>query len=322
MAVLLSVQDLSLKFSMRGGLLNRVHSEVSAVSQVNLSLKEGITVGIVGESGCGKTSLGRTLVKLYEPSSGKIYYKGQDLSTFSAKNLRLFRQEVQMIFQDPFASLNPRFSVREILEEPFRLNSTCTTEEKKEKIKFFLKIVGLDESVLEQYPHEFSGGQRQRISIARTLILHPKLIVADEPVSALDVSIQSQILNLLKELQKKLGLTYLFISHDLSVVRYIAKEIAVMYLGKILEYGSVEDLYNNPKHPYTKALLEAIPKPDPNKRGRKNLLQGDIPSPLNPPKGCVFHTRCPLVRKICREKSPLLVKKGNKNIHKVACHLV
>ena len=185
-----------------------------------------------------------------------------------------------------------------------------------------MKIVGLDESVLEQYPHEFSGGQRQRISIARTLILHPKLIVADEPVSALDVSIQSQILNLLKELQKKLGLTYLFISHDLSVVRYIAKEIAVMYLGKILEYGSVEDLYNNPKHPYTKALLEAIPKPDPNKRGRKNLLQGDIPSPLNPPKGCVFHTRCPLVRKICREKSPLLVKKGNKNIHKVACHLV
>ena len=322
MATLLSAHDLSLFYEIRGGLFNKVKLKVQAVNQVSFSIKEGSTLGIVGESGCGKTSLGRTLVKLYEPSSGKLSYKDKDTSKFTTQDLKSFRQEVQMIFQDPFASLNPRFSIRQILEEPFRLNPSVCDKEKEEKISYFLSVVGLDSSVLEQYPHEFSGGQRQRISIARTLILGPKLIVADEPVSALDVSIQSQILNLLQDLQKEFKLTYIFISHDLGVVRYIAKELAVMYLGNIVEYGTVGDLYGSPQHPYTQSLLEAIPKPDPYKRGKKNLLKGDIPSPINPPSGCVFHTRCPKARKICREKVPNFQGKGDKKNHKVACHLL
>ena len=322
MEPLLLAKDLSLDYLIRGGFFNKVRSRVKAVNKVSLSIKEGTTLGVVGESGCGKTSLGRTLVKLYEPSSGTIKYKGKDTKDLKGDSLKEFRSEVQMIFQDPFASLNPRFSVRKILEEPFRLNSSFTTKEKENRLAFYLKMVGMDSSVLERYPHEFSGGQRQRLSIARTLILGPKLVIADEPVSALDVSIQSQILNLLQELQEKLGLTYLFISHDLGVVRYIAKEVAVMYLGKVLEYGPVEDLFYKSYHPYTKALIDAIPKPSPHKKGKKNLLKGDIPSPMNPPSGCVFHTRCPHASQICREKIPDLRQKGENKEHKVACHLV
>ena len=322
MEPLLLAKDLSLDYLIRGGFFNKVRSRVKAVNKVSLSIKEGTTLGVVGESGCGKTSLGRTLVKLYEPSSGTIKYKGKDTKDLKGDSLKEYRREVQMIFQDPFASLNPRFSVRKILEEPFRLNSSFTTKEKENRLAFYLKMVGMDSSVLERYPHEFSGGQRQRLSIARTLILGPKLVIADEPVSALDVSIQSQILNLLQELQEKLGLTYLFISHDLGVVRYIAKEVAVMYLGKVLEYGPVEDLFYKSYHPYTKALIDAIPKPSPHKKGKKNLLKGDIPSPMNPPSGCVFHTRCPHASQICREKIPDLRQKGENKEHKVACHLV
>lgn len=322
MSVLVRTKDLSVSFPIRGGLFNSIRSEVKAVNRVNLDVKEGSTVGIVGESGCGKTTLGRAIVRLYKPSSGKVFFQKTDITNLSTYEMRPYRKKIQMIFQDPYASLNPRMSVRQILEEPFRLNSTCSPSEREEKILQLLQIVGLDESTLERYPHEFSGGQRQRISIARTLVLNPRLVVADEPVSALDVSIQSQILNLLKELQEKLGLTYIFISHDLGVVRYIADEVVVMYLGNIMEQAPVETLYKNSQHPYTKALLESIPKPDPRNRVKRNLLQGDLPSPINPPSGCVFHTRCPLARKICKEEIPMLESRGTKKNHKAACHLL
>lgn len=322
MTSLIRTEDLSLAFPVRGGFFQSVRSSVKAVNAVNLEVEEGKTLGIVGESGCGKTSLGRAMVRLYEPTAGKLFFRGEDITKLSSYEMRPYRQEIQMIFQDPYASLNPRMSIREILEEPFRLEPSLKKEERQKRIDELLDIVGLDESVLERYPHEFSGGQRQRISIARTLVLRPKLIIADEPVSALDVSIQAQILNLLKELQDKLGLTYVFISHDLGVVRYIADRVAVMYLGNVVEDAPVESLYETPSHPYTKALLDAIPKPDPRKRGKKNLLEGDLPSPMNPPTGCVFHTRCAFAEEKCKKKRPVLEEKNLGNAHRVACHRI
>ena len=313
MTSIIRAENLSVGFPIRGGLFQSIRSEVKAVNDVSFEVEEGKTLGIVGESGCGKTSLGRALVRLYEPTQGKIFFRDQEIT---------FRKEIQMIFQDPYASLNPRMSVQQILEEPFRLDPSCSKEEREDRLLKLLDIVGMDTSVLERYPHEFSGGQRQRISIARTLILRPKLIIADEPVSALDVSIQAQILNLLKELQEKFELTYIFISHDLGVVRYVADVVLVMYLGNIVEEAPVEILFETPKHPYTKALLDAIPKADPRRREKKNILLGDLPSPMNPPSGCVFHTRCPLADSICKIKKPTLDRQSNNGSHKVACHKV
>ena len=300
MSTLLSVKNLSVAFPVRGGFFNTAKEKVSAVNHVSLEVSKGKTLGVVGESGCGKTSLGRAIVRLYKPDEGSIHFKGDDITSLSSYEMRSYRKEIQMIFQDPYASLNPRMSIRKILEEPFRLDKESSFEEKEKRILDLLEIAGLDESVLERYPHEFSGGQRQRISIARTLVLRPSLIVADEPVSALDVSIQSQILNLLKDLQESLSLTYIFISHDLGVVRYIADRVAVMYLGHIVEEADTSDLFESPKHPYTRALLDSIPKPNPRKREKKALLEGDMPSPINPPSGCPFHTRCPSVMEACK----------------------
>ncbi len=322
MTSIIRAENLSVGFPIRGGLFQSIRSEVKAVNDVSFEVEEGKTLGIVGESGCGKTSLGRALVRLYEPTQGKIFFRDQDITHLSSYEMRSFRKEIQMIFQDPYASLNPRMSVQQILEEPFRLDPSCSKEEREDRLLKLLDIVGMDTSVLERYPHEFSGGQRQRISIARTLILRPKLIIADEPVSALDVSIQAQILNLLKELQEKFELTYIFISHDLGVVRYVADVVLVMYLGNIVEEAPVEILFETPKHPYTKALLDAIPKADPRRREKKNILLGDLPSPMNPPSGCVFHTRCPLADSICKIKKPTLDRQPNNGSHKVACHKV
>ncbi len=322
MTSIIRAENLSVGFPIRGGLFQSIRSEVKAVNDVSFEVEEGKTLGVVGESGCGKTSLGRALVRLYEPTQGKIFFRDQDITHLSSYEMRSFRKEIQMIFQDPYASLNPRMSVKQILEEPFRLDPSCSKEEREDRLLKLLDIVGMDTSVLERYPHEFSGGQRQRISIARTLILRPKLIIADEPVSALDVSIQAQILNLLKELQEKFELTYIFISHDLGVVRYVADVVLVMYLGNIVEEAPVEILFETPKHPYTKALLDAIPKADPRRREKKNILLGDLPSPMNPPSGCVFHTRCPLADSNCKIKKPTLNRQSNNASHKVACHKV
>jgi len=322
MTPIIRAQNLSVGFPIRGGLFQSIRSEVKAVNDVSFEVEEGKTLGIVGESGCGKTSLGRALVRLYEPTQGKIFFRDQDITHLSSYEMRSFRKEIQMIFQDPYASLNPRMSVKQILEEPFRLAPSCSKEEREARLLELLDIVGMDTSVLERYPHEFSGGQRQRVSIARTLILRPKLIIADEPVSALDVSIQAQILNLLKELQEKFELTYIFISHDLGVVRYVADVVLVMYLGNIVEEAPVEILFEKPEHPYTKALLDAIPKADPRQREKKNILLGDLPSPMNPPSGCVFHTRCPLADSVCKIKKPSLIKQSHNSSHRVACHKV
>lgn len=320
METLLKTENLTVSFPVRGGFFGRTKDKVRAVNDISFSVGKGKTVGVVGESGCGKTSLGRAIVRLYDPESGKITYNGRDITHLSSYEMRSYRKEIQMIFQDPYASLNPRMSVRKILEEPFRLAPEATPEEKEHRIRDLLSIAGLDESVLERFPHEFSGGQRQRISIARTLVLRPNLIIADEPVSALDVSIQSQILNLMKDLQEELNLTYIFISHDLGVVRYIADTVLVMYLGNVVEEAPAEELFKNPKHPYTRALLDAIPKPDPRKKKKKELLEGDMPSPMNPPSGCPFHTRCPKVISRCKEIKPNLRSSGLES-HKVSCHL-
>ncbi|MEZ4741837.1 MAG: dipeptide ABC transporter ATP-binding protein [Bdellovibrionota bacterium] len=317
----LEVKNLDKSFPIKGGVFQRTVSSVKAVSGVSFSLNKGETLGIVGESGCGKTTLGRTLVRLYEPSAGDIQFDGKDLVKASKSALKEIRKDFQMIFQDPFASLNPRMSVRAIIEEPLKLNKIGDQQERQEKIDKIIKLVGLRPDALNRYPHEFSGGQRQRIGIARSLILNPKLIIADEPVSALDVSIQSQILNLLVELQKKLGLTYIFITHDLAVVKYISDKIAIMYLGKIVEFGSVDDIFNKTKHPYTKALLASILVPDPAKRGHSEALGGDVPSPANPPSGCVFHTRCKFAMEVCKNKIPEMKSVAGSNSHQSACFL-
>jgi oligopeptide transport system ATP-binding protein len=295
---------------------------VHAVDDINLSMLPGQTLGLVGESGCGKSTLGRTILRLYEPTSGSIRFDGEDLLALSPAALRAKRRDMQIIFQDPYASLDPRMTVGQILEQPFNIHNILKPSERSPRVKELLELVGLKASHINRYPHEFSGGQRQRISIARAVALNPRLVIADEPVSALDVSIQAQVLNLMKDLQEKLKLTYIFISHDLSVIEHLCDRIAVMYLGKIVEVATREELFSNPQHPYTKALIGAIPKVGAGKKMMKQSLSGEVPSPLNPPSGCAFHTRCPHKMDVCDKKIPDL-KNHNTNTseHKTACWL-
>lgn len=317
--ILLRVEKLTKLFPIRGGIFQRTIGYVRAVENVSFTIYRGETLGLVGESGCGKTTTGRSILRLIEPTSGKVYFNGIDITALSKKDLAPLRREMQIIFQDPYGSLNPRMTVGDIIGEGLEIHKIATGREKERRIMELLEVVGLPPAYMKRYPHEFSGGQRQRIGIARALAVNPKFIVCDEPVSALDVSIQSQIINLLKDLQKQFELTYLFIAHDLSVVKHMSNKIAVMYLAKIVEYASTEELFSNPKHPYTLALMSAIPIPDPDVKKQRIVLQGDLPSPSNPPKGCRFNTRCPKVMDICREVEPELKDIGKE--HLVACHL-
>ena len=318
---LLEINNLKMFFPIHGGVLRRKIGQVYAVDGVSFKVRVGETLGIVGESGCGKTTVGRTIARLYKPTAGNVIFDGQDLATLPAKALREVRRDLQMIFQDPFESLNARHTIRDILQEPFEIHNIGTLQDRETEILNLLKRVGLYENVLTRFPHEFSGGQRQRIGIARALALKPKLIICDEPVSALDVSIQSQILNLLLELQTEMSLTYIFIAHDLAVVKHVSDSIAVMYLGKIVEYADADTLYKNPAHPYTFALLSAIPIPNPMAKKKKQILRGDVPSPIHPPSGCVFHTRCPYVKDYCKVEVPKLVPapETNNDMHLQAC---
>jgi oligopeptide/dipeptide ABC transporter ATP-binding protein len=317
MSYLIEVKNLTKTFPIKGGFFSRNVGFVQAVSDVSFNIKKGETLGLVGESGCGKSTLGRTILRLIEPTSGSIIFDGQDLTKLKGAELRKLRRRMQIIFQDPYASLNPRMTVEDILSEPLKIHRLYKKQEIK-RVKQLLDLCGLRAESINRYPHEFSGGQRQRICIARALAVEPDFIVCDEPVSALDVSIQAQILNLMMDLQKELKLTYLFISHDLKVVRHISTEVAVMYLGKIVEKASAEELYQNPLHPYTKALLSAIPIADPNFKKERIILSGDVPSPINPPQGCYFHPRCPIAQAECRQKFPDL--KEEKQEHFSACY--
>lgn len=317
--VLLKVSNLKKHFQIRSGMLGKESGSVKAVDDVSFEVFEGETLGIVGESGCGKSTTGKTLMRLIEPTAGTIEFNGVNITTLSKKDMRKARRDIQMVFQDPYASLNPRHKIRKILEEPLIVHGIGNAKERAEKVEKYLKIVGLSSYHADRYPHQFSGGQRQRIGIARALMTNPRLIIADEPVSALDVSIQAQVLNLMKELQEDLKLTYIFIAHDLGVVRHISNRVGVMYLGRMVELAESESVYEEPLHPYTQALLSAVPIPDPDHEREQIILQGDIPSPANPPTGCAFNTRCPYATQECREKKPALqeVKLG----HFVACHL-
>ena len=317
---MIEVVDLKQHFPIYGGVFLRQVGTVYALDGVSIKVKKGETVGLVGESGCGKTTMGRAMLRLYDPTAGRIMFDGIDITNLSQKELRPLRRQMQIIFQDPFESLNSRHTVGEILEESFIIHKQLESKDRKTKVKQLLDTVGLSGSAADRYPHEFSGGQRQRIGIARAISLNPKLVVCDEPVSALDVSIQSQILNLLLQLQQELDLTYLFISHDLAVVKHISDRIAVMYLGKIVEYASAKDIIETPQHPYTQALISAIPEPDPDRKKKKVILTGDVPSPINPPSGCCFHTRCPVATDICHQQTPELKQSGSGIDHQVACH--
>lgn len=316
---ILEIQNLKTYYPIKGGFFKRTVGNVKAVDDVSFAIKKGETLGLVGESGCGKSTTGRTILRLLSPTSGKIIFDGKDITNLTGKTLRLARRDFQMVFQDPYASLNPKQMVGDIVSEPIRNFSNKSLKELKVEIMSLLKKVGLPEDAYYKYPHEFSGGQRQRIGIARALALKPKLIIADEPVSALDVSVQSQVLNLLKELQDEFDLTFLFIAHDLSVVKHMSDRIGVMYLGNLVEIADKDSLYAEPLHPYTQALISAIPEPDPRKRKERIVLQGDVPSPANPPTGCPFHTRCPVAKEECSKVKPTLkeVKPG----HQVACIL-
>ena len=316
---LLEVHNLKKYFPVYGGLLSNLQGYVHAVDDVSFTVNQGETFGLVGESGCGKSTLIQTVMRMTPATSGTVTFDGKDLFTLKKKELRTMRKEFQIIYQDPFSSLNPRMTIGEIIAEPLLVHGVKDAGERKHRTLAAMSDVGLQESFYNRYPHEFSGGQRQRISIARSLILRPKLVFCDEPVSALDVSIQSQILNLLKELREEYGLTYIFVSHALNVVRYLSDKICVMYLGKIVEVGSTEDIFKEALHPYTKALLSAIPVPDPSFPRNRILLKGDIASPKDPPKGCRFHTRCPYVSQRCTEEEPALIDYGN--AHKCACFL-
>ena len=319
---LLEVRDLKMHFPLTQGILfQRVVGYVRAVDGVSFSIERGQTMGLVGESGSGKTTIGRTLVRLYKPTSGQMLFGDQDLAQITGEDLRQLRRRVQMIFQDPFASLNPRYTIGSLIAEPMHIYRVASRDEIRERTLELLKVVGLRPEYIDRYPHEFSGGQRQRIAVARALSINPEFVIADEPVSALDVSIRAQVLNLLQRLQRQFNLTYLFVSHDLSVVRHVADRIAVMYLGKIVELADRDELYQSPKHPYTKALLSAIPIPDPQieKRRQRIILSGDLPSPINVPRGCRFHTRCPMAQEICREVEPAFEHKEGRE-HYAACH--
>lgn len=316
--VLVKIENLTKKFPIKGGLLSREVASVKAVSEVSFEIRKGETLGLVGESGCGKSTLGRCIIRLLDSTSGKIFYKGNDVTHTKGEELRALRRSMQIIFQDPYASLNPRMTVGSIISEPLVIHNLFETKKDREdRVKQLLEIVGLRPEAINRYPHEFSGGQRQRIGIARALAVDPEFIVCDEPVSALDVSIQAQIINLLMELQQKLGLTYLFIAHDLKVVEHISNRVAVMYLGKVVEIASSDDLYMHPTHPYTQALLSAIPVPDPKHERNRVILQGDVPSPINPPSGCYFHPRCPKFGEGCNTTCPEL--KVTRPDHQTAC---
>jgi len=319
-APLLSVQNLKKYFPIKRGVLSRVAAYVRAVDDISFDINKGETFGLVGESGCGKTTAGRAILRLIEPDGGRIHFDGTDLLSLNSSELRRRRRDMQIIFQDPYASLNPRMTVRAIVGEPFAIHGMSNGKNKDEEVVHLLQTVGLDPSVMNRYPHEFSGGQRQRIGIARALALKPKLIVADEPVSALDVSIQAQIINLLADLQKQFGLTYLFISHAIPVIEHISTRIGVMYLGKLVEVGASAQICLAPKHPYTQALLSAVPIPDPAAKKQRVVLRGDVPTPINPPSGCRFHTRCPIAIDRCKIDEPPLRKLQDGR--DAACHLV
>ena len=328
--ILLEVKNLKKYFPVRKGILRRTVAHVKAVDDIDLFIKEGETLGLVGESGCGKTTIGRTILRLIEPTAGEILFNSKKLAgpgeeykevgvdSASPKLLKSLRRDMQIIYQDPYSSLNPRMAAGAIIEEPLLVHGIAKGSELKDRVRELLGAVGMKPDHMKRYPHEFSGGQRQRIGIARALALDPQLIVADEPVSALDVSIQAQVINLLEDLQQEFGLTYLFISHDLSVVKHISSRVAVMYLGKIVELAKTAELFSNPKHPYTEALMSAVPVPDPDYNVEGIILTGDVPSPVNPPSGCYFHPRCRYTREICKTEAPTY--RGLNGEHFVACH--
>jgi oligopeptide transport system ATP-binding protein len=321
--ILLNVENLKMWFPITQGIVLQRHiGDIKAVDGVNFFIRRGETLGLVGESGCGKSTTGRAILQLYRPTAGDVYFEGENLCQLKGEKLRRMRRKMQMIFQDPYASLNPRMTVGNIIGEPLEVHNILKGKALKERVQELLQVVGLNPYFINRYPHEFSGGQRQRIGVARSLAVNPSFIICDEPISALDVSIQAQIINLLEELQAQFGLTYLFIAHDLSVVRHISDRVAVMYLGKIVELTDRYTLYNDPKHPYTQALLSAVPIPDPfvEEERRRIILEGDVPSPANPPQGCNFSTRCPVVMDICKESEPEFKDIGGE--HWVACFRV